>query len=95
MLSSIQPNLLLSPSTMASKSPGPIQFNSISTTTGQLQLQPLSPAATSSIDEKSLKDCIDIINGQVDKLKHLNEFSNVLQIDNISKIILISNFLSV
>lgn len=92
MFSSMQPSLLLSPSSgglkqqpqsIGSSSSAPVQFSGVSSSSGTVAL-PQQPAMPSDIDEKSLKDCIEIIQRQVNKLRSLNELSNVLQIDNIS-----------
>ena len=40
---------------------------------------------SSGLDDKSLKDIIEILNKRIENVKHLNEFSQVLQVDNISK----------
>ena len=40
-------------------------------------------SAGNSIDEKSVKDIIQIINKCIDKNKNLTEFSQILQVDNI------------
>lgn len=39
--------------------------------------------AVSPIDEKSIKDIIQILNKCIDKTKNLNEFSQIIQVDNI------------
>ena len=41
------------------------------------------PTSGNSIDEKSIKDIIQIINKCIDKTKNLTEFSQILQVDNI------------
>lgn len=92
MFSTLQPNLLLSPKSGAGAAQSPVQFNAISSTSmvvgpnqslhaSSAQLQPAMP---SDIDEKSLKDCTEVVQRQILKLKNLNEFSDVLQISNIS-----------
>lgn len=52
---------------------------------------PQSVMIPSDIDDKSLKDCTDVVHRQVVKLKNMNEFSDVLQIENIS--IIYSSFI--
>lgn len=93
---SLQPNLLLSPTTSGVLKPNrdglhpstsiqPVQYNSISSSSASNSLiAQQQPAMPSDIDDKSLKDCTEIIHRQINKLKSLNELSDVLQIENIS-----------
>lgn len=68
----IQTGLLLPPSS-----------SSIQT---MLANNPTSGLQTSGIDEKSLKDIIEVLNKRIQQTRNLNEFSQVLQVDNISMI---------
>jgi hypothetical protein len=40
---------------------------------------------SSGIDEKSLKDMMDILNKRIEVTRNLNEFSQILQVENISE----------
>ena len=62
--------------------------NKINTSTRlQQQQQQQQPVlAQINIDDKSLKDIVDVLGKQIDNVKNLTEFSQVLQIQNISKV---------
>ena len=76
MLGSLQPNLLLSPG--SNKPQLNLNPNIKMSSTNSLQ-------QSSGLDDKSLKDIIEILNKRIESVKYLNEFSQVLQVDNISK----------
>jgi hypothetical protein len=76
MLGSLQPNLLLSPA--SNKQQLNLNPNIKISSTNSLQ-------QSSGLDDKSLKDIIEILNRRIENVKYLNEFSQVLQVDNISK----------
>ena len=77
MLGSLQPNLLLSPA--SNKQQLNLNPNIKISSTNSLQ-------QSSGLDDKSLKDIIEILNRRIENVKYLNEFSQVLQVDNISKL---------
>ncbi len=72
----MQPGLLLSPSSSNKTLPMSVGLSS-GITNSQLY--------SGGIDEKSLKDIIEILTKRIELSKNLLEFSQVLQIDNISK----------
>jgi hypothetical protein len=72
----MQPSLLLSPSGSNKTLPMSVGLGSSVITNNQLY--------SGGIDEKSLKDIIEILTKRIDLSKNLLEFSQVLQIDNIS-----------
>ncbi len=76
MLGSLQPNLLLSPA--SNKQQLTLNPNIKISSANSLQ-------QSSGLDDKSLKDIIEILNRRIENVKYLNEFSQVLQVDNISK----------
>lgn len=76
MLGSLQSNLLLSPG--CNKQQLNLNPNIKISSTNSLQ-------QSSGLDDKSLKNIIEILNKRIENVKHLNEFSQVLQVDNISK----------
>ena len=73
MLGSMQPNLLLSPSSKQTLAPSMTISNSSS-------LQ-----QSTGLDDKSLKDIVDILNKRIENVKHLTEFSQTLLIENSSE----------
>jgi hypothetical protein len=65
----VQPNVLLSPTSKSIRNTMPLE-----------QIQ-----SVSGVDEKTLKDIFEILSKQIDRTKHLTEFSKILHIENISK----------
>lgn len=79
MLSSRQPSLLQNSANANQSvfnSSNPNAMNSTGVASG-------AGGQPSSIDEKSVKDIIQILNKCIDKAKNLTEFSQVAQVDNI------------
>jgi nuclear pore complex protein Nup155 len=71
MLGSLQPNLLLSPTSKQ-------KLN--------LNLSANSLQQSAGLDDKSLKDIIQILDKRIENVKHLTEFSKTLQVDNINNL---------
>ena len=67
----MQPNLLLSPTSKQ-------QINQ------NLSISSASLQQSSGLDEKSLKDIIEVLNKRIDSVKHLSEFSQTIQVPNAS-----------
>jgi hypothetical protein len=89
-----QTNLLKSPLSSAINQASPLMnFNSSSSgsmnSAGGLNTSNLgvNAAPSTAIDEKSIKDIIQIVNKCIDKTKNLTEFSQILQVDSIGKCI--------
>ena len=88
-----QTNLLKSPMSSVMNQASPLMnFNSNSNSSmsnagGGMNSANLSAnvSPSSTIDEKSIKDIIQIVNKCIDKTKNLTEFSQILQVDNIGK----------
>ena len=77
----MQPSLLLSPSSSNKTLPMPVGLSSGGGGGGGIANSQLY---SGGIDEKSLKDIIEILTKRIELSKNLLEFSHVLQIDNIS-----------
>ncbi|CAF1076214.1 unnamed protein product, partial [Brachionus calyciflorus] len=69
----MQSSILLSPTS-----------KSMSSSTMNPMLATSNPLLSSSIDEKSQKDIVEILNKCIENTRNLTEFSKVLQIDNIN-----------
>ena len=74
MFGQMQPNLLLSPT-----SPHQLNLNPNIKITSANSLQ-----QSSGLDDKSLKEIVDILNKRIEEAKNLTEFSQTLQVENIS-----------
>ncbi len=88
----MQPHLLMSPTASSfgvnnsgRRSPSFIGSNQIFSSTSS-SLAANNQLTVTGIDEKSLKDVVRVVDKRIEQLYKLTEFSQVLQVENISKI---------